>query len=211
MSNEAPPQPAGFVPVFGSPHVLADMRGTTLVYPCSSAGMSPMIGTDLYILNEGATKIGYLTSEFISPAVLNDQQTVAGGGLGALTMPCELYLSADKKYTILQMRSGICGGKMKQFGLQFGLFVAMAGFTNIIVLSSTASPVKRGRESNRDFPEIYAYVNNHLHTTTIEQQKTTFYELHNIKKFGHWLEGTKKKSDGELREIAGGGHAKKLL
>ena len=101
MSNETPPIPAEFVPVFGSSHTLADMKGTSLVYPTSSAGMSPMIGSDLYILNEGATKIGYLTSEYISPTVTNDMHTTPGGVLGALTMPCELYLSGDKKKTII--------------------------------------------------------------------------------------------------------------
>ena len=75
-----------------------------------------MVGADLYILNEAATKIGYLTSEYISPVVLSDMHTVQGGGMGQLTMPCELYLSADKKKTIMQMRSGVCSGKMKHRG-----------------------------------------------------------------------------------------------
>ena len=41
-----------FVPVFGS-SVKPEFSGTTLVIPCHSAGMSPFIGLDLYILNEG--------------------------------------------------------------------------------------------------------------------------------------------------------------
>jgi hypothetical protein len=40
--------------------------------------MSPMIALDLTILNDGATKLGYLKSDYLSPLVLNDVLTTAG-------------------------------------------------------------------------------------------------------------------------------------
>ena len=40
-----------FVPVFGSNHTDAVLRGTTLVIPTMCAGMSAQIAADLYILN----------------------------------------------------------------------------------------------------------------------------------------------------------------
>ena len=81
----------------------------------------------------------------------------------------------------------------------------------MVILSSSASPVKRGRESNREIPELYAYVNNFMHKNLIETKGKTFYELYNIKRFGWWIEDTKKKPHQELRELAGGGAARKLL
>lgn len=55
------------------------------------------------------------------------------------------------------------------------------------------SPVARGRQSNREIPELYAYVNNYLHKNSIESKGKSFYDLFNIKKFGHWLGDDKKK------------------
>ena len=60
-----------FVPVHGKPSK-PDFAGSTLVIPCHSAGMSPFIGLDLYILNEGMHKAGYYKSDFIAPGVSND-------------------------------------------------------------------------------------------------------------------------------------------
>jgi hypothetical protein len=48
------------------------LKGTTLVIPQISAGFSPMIATDLFILNERCNKIGYLKSDYISPLLQND-------------------------------------------------------------------------------------------------------------------------------------------
>jgi predicted ATP-grasp superfamily ATP-dependent carboligase len=43
-----------------------------------SAGMSSTVATDYYILNENATKAGYLKSDYISPMVGNDALTPEG-------------------------------------------------------------------------------------------------------------------------------------
>jgi hypothetical protein len=61
-----------FVPVHGSTGVKPDFNGSTLVLPCHSAGMSPFIGLDLFILNEGMQKAGYYKSDYIAPGVSND-------------------------------------------------------------------------------------------------------------------------------------------
>lgn len=138
-----------FVKVFGSNNDLSGCKGSTLVLPTTSAGGSALIGVDLYILNGGCTKLGYLKSEFISPMVINDTLTVSGAPTGQVQMPCEIYLSNDKKYTFIVLRGGICPGKMKEFGIAFGLFLFPLGFTDIKILTATVSPLKRERESNR--------------------------------------------------------------
>ena len=61
--------PLEFVPVFGSGFDAAKFKNTQLVIPCAGAGMNASVGIDLYILNENATKAGYLKSDYISPSV----------------------------------------------------------------------------------------------------------------------------------------------
>jgi predicted ATP-grasp superfamily ATP-dependent carboligase len=45
------------------------MKNSTLVIPTMCAGLNAMIAIDLYILNEGMTKLGYIKSQYISPVV----------------------------------------------------------------------------------------------------------------------------------------------
>ena len=61
--------PLKFVPVFGTKYSQDLLKNTTLVIPTMCAGMNAMIAVDLYILNEGLTKIGYIKSEYIAPIV----------------------------------------------------------------------------------------------------------------------------------------------
>ena len=61
-----------FVPVHGTSTKSDVFAGSTLIIPCHSAGMSPFVGLDLYILNEGMRKVGFYHSDFIAPGVSND-------------------------------------------------------------------------------------------------------------------------------------------
>mmetsp|Transcript_4166 Transcript_4166/g.7059 ORF Transcript_4166/g.7059 Transcript_4166/m.7059 type:complete len:131 (-) Transcript_4166:434-826(-) len=125
-----------------------------------SAGMSPTICTDLMVLNDKMTKVGYVKHEYISPVVQCDALAVEGQQSGQLQMPCVIYLSQDKRYTFFVLRSSITSGNMRKFGEALGQFILENKFSKVLVLSSTISPVKRDRESNREIPEVYAYVNN---------------------------------------------------
>ena len=58
-----------FVPVFGTSHSESEMKNSTLVIPTMSAGLNAIIAVDLYILNEGMTKLGYIKSHYISPVI----------------------------------------------------------------------------------------------------------------------------------------------
>lgn len=109
------------------------------------------------------------------------------------------------------MRGGICEGRSKLFGMAFGIWLVSMGFSNVNILAGTMSPVARGRQSNREIPEVYAYVNNYLHKTLTDNNGKSFYERYGIKKFGHWLGNDKKRAHQELTESAGGGVARKLL
>ena len=92
------------------------------------------------------------------------------------------------------MRGGTCEGRSKLFGMALGVWLLTMGFTSIVILSASTSPVARGRQSNREIPELYAYVNDYLHKSLMDGKGKSFYDLYNIKKFGHWL-GTDKKRE----------------
>lgn len=83
--------------------------------PCHSAGMSPFIGLDMYILNEGMEKIGYFKSESIVAGLSNDGLSLVEGGEGNLILPAEVYHHAANKLTFLIIRSGVYSGKERLF------------------------------------------------------------------------------------------------
>lgn len=204
--------PLKYVPSLGSSQSINDFRGTTLVIPTLSAGMSPMIAADLFILNEGLIPSGYLKSEYISPVVQNDTVMLEGSTPGTIQMPVVLYKSSDNKYTFILMRTSVTSGNMRRFGAAFSHFIKEAGFKQIIMLTSTISPVKRDRESNREIPEIWAYVNNFLYKQHIDGEgKKSYYDTYQIKKYGNWLGDAKKKPHQELKEMLGAGASDKLM
>lgn len=74
--------------------------------------MSPFIGLDLYILNEGMKKVGFYKSDFIAPGVSNDGLSITQDE-GNLTLPAEIFVSSptsSQKYTFLVIRSGVLTG-----------------------------------------------------------------------------------------------------
>ena len=96
----------------------------------------------------------------MSPLVINDIMRLSNEGPGKMTMPCEIWQSPDNKTTLLVMRTGTESGKARHFADELVNFTVAQGFSNVVVLTSTISPVKRGRDTNGDIPELYAYINN---------------------------------------------------
>lgn len=133
---------------FGTQSPLPSLAGSTLVIPCVAAGMGPSIGLDLFILNEGLVKLGYYKSEYIAPGLSNDGLSLVEGQ-GALTLPAEVYYSAERKVTALVVRSGVLGGRERAFGKELKQFVKSNGFSRVVIFSSTMSPVSRERDTNR--------------------------------------------------------------
>ena len=83
---------------------------------------------------------------------------------------------------------------MRDFSDALVEFIFKANIKGIIKLTSSFSPVKRDRESNRDIPEIYAYINNYLYKKSQDDWKQDYYEKHKIRKFGYWLADCKRKT-----------------
>ena len=145
--------------------------------------MQASIAFDFMIMNDGAQKLGYLHSEYVSPVVTNDLLTPAGGEKGQITMPFEFWLTADGKKTLLVQRGGV--SDMRAFSFEFRDFVKAHGFASVALMTSAYSPVKRERDSNREIPEVFAYCNEHL-------EKQDYYTKNGIRKFGWWIEQEKK-------------------
>jgi len=82
-----------FVPIFGTQFDTAKLRNTTLVLPSQCVGLSAYMGMELFILNAGMERVGFYKSDYIAPVVMNDNMTLAGGALGQVSMPAEVYYS----------------------------------------------------------------------------------------------------------------------
>ena len=93
-------------------------------------------------------KVGYFDSLYLGPGLSNDGLSVKEGE-GQLILPCEIYHSAEKKLTFFLLRGSVGAGKTRLFGEELVKFYRESGFSNVVVLTSTMSPIKRERETNR--------------------------------------------------------------
>ena len=71
-----------FVPVFGKQVAADALKGANLTIPCQSVGLSPLIAMDLAILNDGMERIGFYSTKYLSPMVVNDALTLPGTSMG---------------------------------------------------------------------------------------------------------------------------------
>ena len=135
------------------------MKGTNLVIGSHGVGLSPHIAMDLFILNNGMERLGFYKSDLINAVVVNDILTPAGGTPGQISMPAEFWISKEHNVTFLLVRSSV-KGDMRTFTDELVAFVNSVGFAGVSILTATMSPIKRERDSNRQIPEVFAYLNN---------------------------------------------------
>jgi hypothetical protein len=159
-----------------------------------------MLALDLAILNDGATKIGYLKSDYLAPLVINDVLTTAGSQNGQISMPVEFWISKDGKKTFMVCRSDATNSR--SFSAELVEFVKSHGFSSVALLTSAFSPIKRERDSNREIPEVFAFCNEFL-------EKNDFYAKTGLRKYGWWID--KKKPYQELKELGQGGWSARLF
>jgi hypothetical protein len=194
-----------FKPEFGKQVDAGVMKGSTLVIGSHGAGLSPHIGMDLMILNTGMQRLGFYKTQKISSVIINDSLTLPGAELGAISMPAELWFSEKNKMTFLLVRSGV-SGSMRAFCDELIEFIQKTGFANVALLTATMSPIKRERDSNRQIPEVFGYLNNCL-----LKQQGNYYEEKGIRKFGSWIQDVKKRPHQELAELGAAGWAGRLM
>ena len=136
-----------FVPVLGG-ESKPNFKDTTLIVPCHSVGMSAFIALDLYILNDGFTKVGYFDSRNLTPGISNDGLSLKRDE-GNIILPCEIYHSATQKVTLFMLITGVGSGRTRKFCDELVKFYKEGQFSNIVILTSTTSPINRDRDSNR--------------------------------------------------------------
>ena len=122
-------------------------------------------------------------------------------------MPAEFYVDPEKNLTFLSIQAGPAGG-MRKLTDELKNFIKENEFADVVVLSATMSPVKRERDSNRQIPEVFAYVNNYFYRT---EAGKNYYEANGMRKFGHWIQDVKKRPHQEMRELMGAGAADRLM
>jgi len=71
-----------FTSEFGKNQTPDCFQGTTLVLPSTAIGLSPHIAMDMFILNQNMTRVGFYTSEYIAPMLVNDSLTTANESFG---------------------------------------------------------------------------------------------------------------------------------
>ena len=126
------------------------LKGSKLVIPTHSAGLSACIAVDLFILNQPETvKIGYYKSKYIASGVSNDGLTPEGAELGGLILPCELFFNPKHKMLFFVLRSSVFDGKMRLFTDELVKFIKEHSLQQVLILSSTLNPIRKERETNR--------------------------------------------------------------
>lgn len=136
-----------FVPVAGG-DAKPNFKDTTLIIPTHSVGLSPFIALDMYILNDGFTKVGYFDSQNFVPGISNDGLSLTKDE-GNLILPCEIYHSASQKVTLMMLRTSVGHGRTGRFCAELVKFYKESQFSNIVILSASMSPIHRDRDSNR--------------------------------------------------------------
>ena len=129
------------------PLVRADARRVEFGYTHPLNPDSEIRGVSLSA-QAGMERVGFYKSDYIAPIVINDNMTMAGEVLGQVSMPAEVWFSADHNMTFLMVRSGPVGG-MRKFADELVAFAMSTEFANVVLLTATMSPVSRERDSNR--------------------------------------------------------------
>ena len=194
-----------FVPVHGTQFDASRLRGSTLVLPSQCAGLSAHIGMELFALNAGMERVGFYKTDYLAPVVMNDALTLAGSTMGSITLPAEVWFSAERNMTFLMIRTGPTGG-MRKFADELVAFIMMTDFARVVLLTATLSPVSRERDSNRQIPEVFAYCNNFMF-----KNNRNYYNQNGIRRFGYWIQDTKRRPHQEMAELSGAGWADRLM
>lgn len=194
-----------FVPIHGTEFDATRLRNTTMVLPSQCAGLSSHIGMELFILNNNMQRVGFYKTDFLAPVVMNDNMTLAGQPMGQISMPAEIWFSEERAMTFLMVRTGPCGG-MRKFADELVAFIMSTDFARVTLLTATTSPVSRERDSNRQLPEVFAYCNNFMY-----KNNRNYYNQNGIRRFGYWIQDTKRRPHQEMAELGASGWADRLM
>eukprot|EP00826_Nyctotherus_ovalis_P011543 TRINITY_DN1299_c0_g1_i2.p1 TRINITY_DN1299_c0_g1~~TRINITY_DN1299_c0_g1_i2.p1 ORF type:complete len:274 (+),score=20.96 TRINITY_DN1299_c0_g1_i2:120-941(+) len=141
------------------PRERTDIRGSHLIVACTSVGQSAVVAAELFLSNQSASAVGYL-----SPLATKAEVVVKGKGLEAfssplIVLPSEVFYSECHKATIVILRSDILEEQKEHFEKLMELFITSFCFVDVIVLGTTRASTSDLRESNSHIPEFYSTYN----------------------------------------------------
>jgi len=137
----------------------ADIKGSHLVIACTSIGQSAVIAGGLFIDNQHAISIGYLSPFTMKPEVLIEDRSTKPYTSPFLILPNEVYYVESYKITILVLRAEILEGQNAGFENVISNFIASNSFVDILILGATRASASDLRESNKHIPEFYSTYN----------------------------------------------------
>ena len=125
----------------------ANFEGHALVIPSLSVGQGPVLGTDLWLLNQGYSKAGFFYSKHVA-SFAGDEMITTENPSHFVTLSSEVWTHAEHKLTFLVIRSGIGGGRSRLFLEELKKWREEAKFTKILLAASTFNPIRKIRASN---------------------------------------------------------------
>ncbi|OZJ04643.1 hypothetical protein BZG36_02042 [Bifiguratus adelaidae] len=118
-----------------SGHSLNELKGSTLIWPSVSIGNVPQLTVDLLLSTLELQRCGFIHDSSVIP-VVGGIDTVDGSASVGVTTPCEVFISADKKYTFIQQRAPVEKNRRNQYIETLLDFIQSAGIQQVIALTS---------------------------------------------------------------------------
>ncbi|SAM02570.1 hypothetical protein [Absidia glauca] len=107
------------------------LKGSHLLLPSVSIGNVPQLTCDLIIHTLQLTRVGSIDSDAVIPVVGQREDQSVG-----ISVPIEVYQSADRQWTVIQQRSPTLPGKRKDLIASLVAFIESAQFARVVLLAS---------------------------------------------------------------------------
>ncbi|KAF7646693.1 hypothetical protein LDENG_00183710 [Lucifuga dentata] len=123
-----------FISAETSPHSLT---GFTLVMPAVAVGNVGQLAVDLIVSTLNMTRVGYIHTDCLIPMAGNNPYATGSKDTEELHTAAEVYMAADMKLAVLQIRTPIIQRKSKTFRQLIVSWIKSSGFSRTVVLSSS--------------------------------------------------------------------------
>ncbi|KAM6974499.1 proteasome assembly chaperone 2 [Tautogolabrus adspersus] len=109
----------------------------TLVMPAVAVGNVGQLAVDLMVSTLNMKRAGYIHTDCLIPMAGNNPYATCRGDAEELHTPAEVYIAAELKLAVLQIRAPIIQTKSKKFRQLVVTWIKASGFSRTVVLSSS--------------------------------------------------------------------------
>ncbi|XP_020490374.1 proteasome assembly chaperone 2 [Labrus bergylta] len=109
----------------------------TLVMPAVAVGNVGQLAVDLMVSTLNMTRAGYIHTDCLIPMSGNNPYATCRGDAEELHTPAEVYIAAELKLAVLQIRAPIIQTKSKKFRQLVVTWIKASGFSRTVILSSS--------------------------------------------------------------------------